>query len=194
MLMTFSTICFLASAAGACLGIVGLLLTRWEATPATLHAEPVARRCSDTVIRPPAPVNLIREREPFPNRSLRADYLYNSAPETPPRRVQYEALCSRNVRFVRGIGGSGACADQAVARRRCGRESRQSTGDGVRQGRHLRGGENAGSRSFVDRYRRNHDGTHGRSAGGPEAARAHDRRDEGLGPHVWQQQGRVGHG
>jgi len=27
-------------AAGACLGIVGLLLTRWEATPATLHYTP----------------------------------------------------------------------------------------------------------------------------------------------------------
>src|ERR1044071_1873682 len=56
MLMTLSAICFLASAAvtavwvpnaltgaaagvaaGACLGMVGLLLTRWEATPATLH-------------------------------------------------------------------------------------------------------------------------------------------------------------
>ena len=59
MLMTFSAICFLASAAvtavwvpnafngaaagvaaGACLGILGLLLTRWEATPATLHYTP----------------------------------------------------------------------------------------------------------------------------------------------------------
>ena len=59
MLMTFSAICFLASAAvtavwvphsftgaaagvaaGACLGMFGLLLTRWEATPATLHYTP----------------------------------------------------------------------------------------------------------------------------------------------------------
>jgi hypothetical protein len=59
MLMTFSAMCFLASAAvtavwvrnafnsaaagvaaGACLGVVGLLLTRWEATPATLHYTP----------------------------------------------------------------------------------------------------------------------------------------------------------
>ena len=59
MLMTFSAICFLASAGvtavwvpnafagaaagvavGTCLGIVGLLLTRWEATPATLHYTP----------------------------------------------------------------------------------------------------------------------------------------------------------
>src|SRR4051812_47072950 len=59
---------------------------------------------------------LTRQREPFPNRRLRADQLYNSAPETPPRRVQYAALFNRSVRCVPGIGGSGACADQAVAR------------------------------------------------------------------------------
>jgi len=59
MLMTFSAMCFLVSAAitgvwvpnaftdaaigvavGACLGIAGLLLTRWESTPATLHYTP----------------------------------------------------------------------------------------------------------------------------------------------------------
>lgn len=59
MLMTFSAICFLVSAAvtavwvpnalagaaagvaaGVCLGGAGLLLTRWEATPATLHYTP----------------------------------------------------------------------------------------------------------------------------------------------------------
>ena len=59
MLMTFSAISFLVSAAvtavwvpnafagaaaglaaGVCLGVTGLLLTRWEATPATLHYTP----------------------------------------------------------------------------------------------------------------------------------------------------------